>query len=269
MLQGAPNFRDLGGLPCAHGQRLRAGQLLRSDQLCDLTDTGLSQLAALRVGLLCDLRGEAERTEAPNRWPEGQAVRTLLAPALLPVEGARPVGWLQRLREPDFDAAAAFERMCDAYAAMPAAYAGVLGALLQHLAADSPMPSAPVLVHCVAGKDRTGFVCAMLLSALGAPQPVVLADYLASRPYQPASGRFPLRDAVFGPQASARVRGVRDVMTGVDMRFLQAALNAIERSHGGVQRYLQDAAGLDAPQQQRLQARLLIEPRTSSDGLAG
>lgn len=259
MLESAPNFRDLAGIAAADGRVVRAGKLLRSSLLAELTDTDLQRLARYPVRWVCDLRSPDERAQASSTWPPAAAVQTLTAAHVADmgdVAGLRPAAWHERLQDPAFDEAAARNYMFDAYRRMPQAFGSVLAQLFTLLAREG---QAPVLVHCVAGKDRTGFVCAMLLWALGATQETIRADYLASHVYaQRQSAHGPLALPA-GVVPSARAVAARAMLARVDEAYLDAALSEVTRRHGSVQAYLQQVAGLDDALRGKLRARLLVD----------
>ncbi len=253
MLEGALNARDLGGIAAADGRAVRPGLLLRSGQLNGLTPADFARLAAYPVRLVCDLRGEHERAQAPSLWPVTPGLPTLLAPERHSTSATRPGAWLERLQDPSFDAAAAREFMLQGYRGMPVAFAGVLRELFDALDADA----APVLVHCVAGKDRTGFVCAMLLWALGASKQAIVVDYIASRAYAAQRQGTVFQDG--GPMTPRAVQA-RAVLATVDASFLGAAWAEIERTHATVDAYLIEVARLDPARRERLRDRFLSAP---------
>ena len=103
----------------------------------------------------------------------------------------------------------------------------------------------PLVIHCAAGKDRTGFMAAMLLTALDVPADGVLEDYLAT-------------NTRVGPRESARFAPeIMQVLGTVQAEFLDAAFDVIASEFGGTGRYLAEAAGLDARRRARLQDLLL------------
>jgi protein-tyrosine phosphatase len=115
--------------------------------------------------------------------------------------------------------------------------------LFAHLLGDS----APLVIHCTAGKDRTGFACALILHALGVPQEVIAEDYLLTN-------RFYRRD----PSASNDIPDdVRQVLGSVEASFLAAAFDAIRADYGDLQQYFSDGLGLGAAERATLQARYL------------
>lgn len=255
-LQGAPNFRSLCGYRTADGRAVRRGVLFRSDALSDLSADDLTQLRLLDIRLVCDLRSARERAARPNRWPAGPAPALLTAGDQGGPAAVKAAAWRARLGEADFDAAAARHWLREAYLAMPALYAGLLAALFARLA-DGQAPN--VLVHCAAGKDRTGFVCAMLLLALDVPWATVLDDYLLSGRRQPAEAlaRKLWRTDAGVPPLDARAEAALRAIAGVEAEYLTAARDRAVAQFGSVAGYLAQACGLDAARRARLQVRLL------------
>jgi len=116
-------------------------------------------------------------------------------------------------------------------------------ALFAHLLEDR----APLVIHCTAGKDRTGFACALILHALGVPDDLIAQDYLLTN-------RFYRRD----PSASSDLPDdVRQVLGSVEASFLAAAFDAIGADYGNLENYLRDGLGLMPGERARLEARYL------------
>ncbi len=178
-LENAVNVRDLGGLPAGGAARTRAGQLVRADNLQDLSPSDVTRLVdEVGVTTVVDLRSAGEvESEGPGPLRAVPAVRHLHL-SLLPEAGvmtdvAKDALAVNReraiARDPD-DVAGAF-------------YIGYLedrpDNVVGALRAFAEAPGA-ALVHCAAGKDRTGVVVAMALSAVGVPRDEVVADYVAT-----------------------------------------------------------------------------------------
>ena len=116
-------------------------------------------------------------------------------------------------------------------------------ALFAHLLEDR----APLVIHCTAGKDRTGFACALILHALGVPDEVISDDYLLTN-------RFYRRD----PSASSDLpEEVRQTLGSVEASFLAAAFEAIDAEYGGLETYFSDGLGVRAAARAELEARYL------------
>lgn len=251
--QGAPNFRDIGGYRGADGRTIRSGRLFRSEALARLTDADLDKLAVLDIGLLCDLRAADERQREPNRWPPSLTTETLGCLVSDELAAVRFFGWRQCIADPAFDAAAARQWILHAYGEMPRLFAGLLASLFDRLAAESPA----TLIHCTAGKDRTGFVCAALLLALGASHDDIFENYLLTRRRRPPES---LLQVLLGDAADSLPAATHAaLMTMADVRedYLGTALSTIERDFGGIAAYLETACALHPEKGDRLRDRLL------------
>lgn len=182
-LEGLQNFRDTGSTPLSHGGSTNPGVLYRSESLTGLTAGGLSTLANSGIGVVIDLRTPVERESAPDPLSSLDGIVTTVELPLL--EGA-VTGWARASADPD----KAQQRITDTLAQLPSLgelYVAMLSdgaptfAEVARLVASPPNPARPgVLVHCTAGKDRTGVACALLLDAVGASREAVIADYALS-----------------------------------------------------------------------------------------
>lgn len=169
------NFRDFGDYPAANGRRVKSEKLFRSAHFHQASDADLSRLAALNISLVADLRHKPERERQPNRWPESPAPKVVSYPdpehseeTLAPHE----IFIKERLTTPQ----QAREYMRGSYLARPdnAGFKSIFSSTLKHMAATG----APVLIHCAAGKDRTGTLAAIILSALGVSRDTIFEDYM-------------------------------------------------------------------------------------------
>lgn len=243
-LSGASNFRDLGGYLGADGRRLRWRHLFRSDHLAALTPQDTDVLKGLGLARAVDLRGQEERTAQSYVLP---AVRYLSVPIEPTV--------VRRYREltargERFDVAQAQALMLETYRAFVADDAPQFAELFAQLLDED----SPLVFHCTAGKDRTGFAAALILLALGVSRQDVMHDYLLTN-------RLYRRPAP--PRDDAVSRAVHEVVWSVRPEYLQVAFDEIDREHGGVGGYLERRLGLRAPARQRL-AQLYLEPQPQS-----
>jgi protein-tyrosine phosphatase len=158
---GTYNLRDLGGLPVAGGRVSQNGVLFRSDSLHALTPQGAAVLAELGIRTVIDLRSDGEVGRAPNLL-EGLGMAEHRMPLY---DAAEPAARI------DFDAG--LEGM---YRDLIATAGPVLAAAARKIATSD----GPVLVHCTAGKDRTGLVMALVLDAVGVERAAVVADYAST-----------------------------------------------------------------------------------------
>ncbi len=249
-ISGAINLRDFGGYETATGQHVRSGLLFRSGALAHLTPDGQAAFAQLGIQLICDLRRDDEKREEPTPMPHGNPQRLEI-----PIDPGSASALSAGITDDSLTARQRIDLMVqinhelardhsDDYAQM---FAGLL-----------ELQDGGFLVHCAAGKDRTGFACALILHALGVPEQTVLNDYLLtnqSLDYE----RFllPKLKARFG-DAIALDRESVMALAGVRPEYLHAAYSAIEADFEGVEHYIEEAIGLDTSARARLRQRYLI-----------
>ena len=242
-LEGAVNFRDLGGYAVDGGRRTRWGRLFRSDSLADLTEADFRLLNALGLDTLIDFRLPLERQRKPNRLPPGAGLRTVEI-------GFLPEGALDMLRQilmGTLDAAGVERETLRHYRHFPAAHIREYSEMFDHIEAAA---GRPVLIHCTSGKDRTGFGAAMILLALGATPAVVLEDYVLTNQYRRNLGFMLSRTTA---------PDVIDMLTSAQPKYLEAALTAIDEGYGSAAAYLERALGLSPARRARLR-EALTEP---------
>ncbi|MGI5216472.1 tyrosine-protein phosphatase [Nocardia sp. CA-290969] len=240
-ISGTFNFRDLGGLPVQGGGTVRPGVLMRSAQLSRLDDTGHTTLRELGVGAVHDLRGhrEIERAGADRLPPEIEL-------RITPFDDGTTTAPPHEAGAGRQDApGAALAYMMDVYRNFPARPEAhtAIRTLAEAIVADR----GAVLVHCAAGKDRTGWTVATLLRAVGVPETEIFADYLLSN-HAVAELRTSLKDE-FGADLPQAVLEVRE-------EYLRAGLDAGTELHGDFDSYLR-AAGITADLRERLRERLV------------
>jgi protein-tyrosine phosphatase len=236
-LAGASNFRDLGGYPARGGRAVRWRQIFRSNHLGHLTGADVEVLRGLGVRSAFDFRGAEERVAALCGIEE-------IAVHSLPVEPT-VVAALRARREAGtvLSPADALEVMRESYRGYVRQSTPSFRALFGHLLEDR----APLVIHCTAGKDRTGFACALILHALGVPDDLIAEDYLLTN-------RFYRRD----PSASGDLpEEVKLVLASVQASFLAAAFETIGADYGSLENYFSEGLGLGATERAELEARYL------------
>lgn len=242
-------------LPAANGRQLRPLRLFRSDALHRLTDADVERLAQLRIGTVLDLRRDDERSWAPSRWPAQAQPAVRLFDAAPELQVVQAGGWRQVIEDPDFDAGRSRRWMIATYARMPRALAPAVREALDALGSKDPVGSR-VLVHCTAGKDRTGFVCAMVLKALGVSHDAILDDYLESSRRKPPEALARTLLEYHHIPVDSRSLGAMVQIATVQAEYLDCALKTVTEQFGSAQAYLQHC-GLDASRQEALRAALL------------
>ena len=167
-LSGATNFRDLGGYLGKDGRPVRWRRLFRSDNLAGLSAQDLAVLAVVRLARSFVFRGVNVRATAAFELPGVVQHSLSIEPTVVQsLRALMDTG--ERLNEHD-----AVALMQQTYRAFVHDNSSRFGELFSHLL-DS---DAPLVFHCTAGKDRTGFAAALILLALGVPRPVVMEDFL-------------------------------------------------------------------------------------------
>jgi len=170
-MAGAPNFRDFGGYRTAAGQQVKWGYLFRSGQLSRLSPQDIELVASLELDLVFDFRRVEEQESDLSRLPATPCPRVVSVP-IIPGSNSRffeEAG--QQSDKPD----AMFEFMLEINRDFAGPQAVTYSRMFTEILAQ---PDARFLVHCAAGKDRTGFAAAIILLALGVPRDVVMRDYL-------------------------------------------------------------------------------------------
>ncbi|WP_162925228.1 tyrosine-protein phosphatase [Aurantiacibacter odishensis] len=252
-LEGAANFRDFGGYPARDGRKVRRGVLFRSNRLSQLTKGDIAALEAAGIATVFDLRAPRERKADPTAWQASHlAFHTW------------PPGHKRRLvdmaRDYPQDAGGAEALMLDFYAELPRTMSHAFSGIIRHIANGT----APCVIHCSAGKDRTGMAAALVLSALGVPRDLVLDDY-AMTDRIVASEDDMARSLFTGRDGGARAQGaMRDafppeaiaVMRSARPAFLESAFAGIDSEYGSLPAYL-DAISIDDAVQAALRSRLL------------
>ncbi|MGC4805901.1 tyrosine-protein phosphatase [Micromonospora sp. DT233] len=244
-LVGAPNARDLGGLVGADGRRVRSGRLLRAPALGRLTDEDLAVLGKLAPACVVDLRDDSEIAAGPpNRLVgEPQVVRLPIYDPAHPVFTA--VAEVLLGHDLNAEAELALQGSPAAMAAIyrwfvtgEAARAG-FGAAVR-LAADAR--NLPLVFHCSAGKDRTGWLSVVLLTALGVDEAAIRADYLLTNE-RTESLKEVILQAMRARQPELAQAAIRPLMEVRD-EYLDAAYAEVRRVHGSFDGYLRDGLGL-------------------------
>jgi len=233
-MEGAVNFRDLGGYRTGDGRSVKWGRVFRSDNLSRLTAKDLIFLKTLNLRLVCDLRTKNETKTAPDRLPDGE-----IEYLNLPVDHDSfdfQVG-LKKMKEGD-DSWLTDEFMIKGYIRNIEEFPGVWGTLFTK---STHSANLPLLFHCTGGKDRAGTCAALILLTLGVPEETVIYDHQLSNVY--------IADIM--DKVNARVRSY-----GLDPEKLKpyfsapreaiiALLDYINNRYGSARNYLTRKAGID------------------------
>lgn len=232
-LASAPNFRDIGGYTTATGEIVRWNRVYRSSALDQLSLQDQQKLAQLNIQTICDVRTKEEHLADPDRLPDGIDAISI-APSS---DDSVLKAVLRLLLQKGF-------------------LEGLLADLYQRvMIRDNPQVFAeiftriadndnlPMVIHCAAGKDRTGITIALLLALLGVPDETIIADYAYSNHYY----EF-FKHATRKNLAQLRIIGLTesdfDYLLIADGEMLQETLNKVRLQYGSIEAYLTDYVGL-------------------------
>lgn len=236
-LEGGVNFRDIGGYIAANGRSTRWGKLYRSGDLSRLTEADINYLEQMGIRLICDLRTTDETIKYQNRLPQHAALYYLHAPiyeredamsrliaTLILKRSQLEKVWLEGVYIKRF-----VEKGARSF-----------GRTLTLLANEHHYPA---VVHCTAGKDRTGITVALLLSVLGVSEEVIIADYTLSNLY--------FNEILSGVEADAERLAIFGIQTPdlfpfltAQAQILQQTLDYINCTYGSIEQYLLEKAAV-------------------------
>ncbi|KAI1662503.1 tyrosine phosphatase family-domain-containing protein [Daldinia decipiens] len=264
-ISGLPNFRDLGGYPVGDSKVVRRGLVFRSSEPSKVTDDGVSKLQDLGIAKVFDLRSAVEIEKGLRdgygwKIKEWDGASRHFVPVFLDQDYS-PEALAVRYKNYSSEHAEGF---IVAYsdilvaAASPSNSYAPFKTILEHLASPPSSPPTPCLIHCTAGKDRTGVICGLILSLCGVPDEVVAHEYsltdlgLKSRHEELISHLMSnptLRDH---PEAARRmVSSQKEAMLGT--------LAKIRNTYGSVEKCVVDLGLLSLDGIRQLQSNLIVD----------
>jgi protein-tyrosine phosphatase len=234
--EGCLNARDLGGYETEDGRETRWGTVVRSDSPAALTEAGRAALAGYGVRAIVDLRLPAELADDPNPFAEPGDHGITYTNVSFIDPAAAPPDAVSTLAED-------YLQMLDRYRQ------GVAEAM----AAIARAPEGAVLIHCAAGKDRTGLISALLLGLVDVPADTIAADYaMTAELLRPRERRW-LESLLPEERAEREAMLARYAPTA---EVMLAVLEGLEERYGGVEPYLR-STGLSQDDLDRLRDRLV------------
>lgn len=240
------NFRDFGGYAAHGGRKIRKGLLYRSGHLDGMRGGALRDFLSLGIKSIIDLR-------SPRETRKCRKIVERIRPVNLPIEleetfkkMVRPVLYLKNAQETVMNTVASI------YANLVASQMQTIKKMFDFLSAHE---NYPILIHCRAGQDRTGFACAMIHLALGVDERAVIEEYLLSNRYSVPQVR---KAAAFMKILSLGFMNTANFETAFTAheRYLQSMIDTIAKDFGGVERYL-EKCGFGGEALKRLRGLLL------------
>lgn len=249
--EGIHNLRDYGGYAATHGARVKKGLLFRSGQHMDASEADLELVQKLDIRTIIDLRGSSERSSFPCRRHGAFNAHVIAFDGETSNSPPHEGGGGKVVMTPE----KARERMIAVYTRMPVNPA-MIDMFSRYFEALDTRDGGS-LVHCFAGKDRTGIAASLLLHALGVHHDDIVTEFLRTNdaPTQHVLERqsLPRMTAHYGeidPEAIRNLMGVRE-------DYIATYWDTVTRDHGSIDNYLSTSLGVDEARKARLRERLL------------
>ncbi len=252
-LASAPNLRDIGGYRTSDGKWVKVGLLYRSDGLDALSDVDLATLEGLGVKLVCDLRTDGERTSKPDREIPGSTNEqiNIIGEDELTAQITAAITGGDRAAQEQLLADGKAEKLLVDGGRSLVSGASPLAQYEVFFSRIEDPDNLPTVMHCSAGKDRTGWASAAVLTALGVPKATVMQDYLASNEYLQAKNEKTMT------QTAALIdRSLIEPVLTVKKEYLDASFSEVAAKYKTFDKYLV-AVGVTKADRQQLQQELL------------
>ncbi|WOX04591.1 tyrosine-protein phosphatase [Microbulbifer pacificus] len=254
-LEGGRNFRDIGGYKTVDGKEVKWGKIYRSGVLIHLTENDYEYLKDREIATIVDFRSTEERSEEPDNWRSGE-VTTLAWDYEL---GNFEEEFTKVIATPGVVKNDLVQVGNRAYIDLVRQQTPAFRAMFQKLIESDE----PLLIHCTAGKDRTGIGAALILTALGVDRETVKQDYMLSTEVLKKSNLFQQSDGANEKEDRRQAffsqlpQEVRDFLMTPDASYVDTAFGEMERQHGSVQGYIEHALDVDHQELALLKARYL------------
>jgi len=239
-LQGAANFRDIGGYSTATGKIVSLGKIYRSAEISKLTDVDIKNLEDRNITVDIDFRGQQEANQAPDKlWKNVDYLRCGAG-------SEKITNWMASLKTVHNGDSLMrnFYRDIDS---LGMRYKELFQKLLLQKKSEA------IVYHCSAGKDRTGIATALILYVLGVPKQTIMDDYEASNYYRKAEN-IKMANMIASMGIDRAV--VNDMMT-VKASYLETTFNALINKYGSIDNFLAKELGIGSHEKIVLQEKYL------------
>lgn len=248
-LAGSYNFRDLGGYQTRRGASVKHNRIYRSAKLSGLTEEDRTQIKELDIQSVIDFRRHSERTREPSLWHDDHTPNVITHPHPLDNEKHLPELMGQLLAQHHDPK----QMMIDIYYEMPLEHTAHYTEMLKCAAASADLP---LLIHCTAGKDRTGIAAALLLYALDVHMDTIYQDYLYTNTiYAGDQIAESLKFFDLGGTGDDIERYIPIVE--VHAEYLDSAFKRMKDEFGSIDSYMRDALYADETALGRIRENLL------------
>ena len=229
----AKNFRDLGGLPTTDGRRVKWGLIYRSGKLDKLSNVDHLQLQSLGMKTVVDFRSDQEVEEEPDKLPVGIHYQRVVIGVDQAIDRDKLLDSLKTMTP---------EQSSNLLVEANKLFAGSSAKdYIPFIQMVSDPEKLPLVYHCTAGKDRTGFATALVLSALGVDRETIMQDFLMSNYYRRGYKNFRMNFVwLVGLD-----REVLSPLMEVRPSYLGAAFNTIDSLYGDTDTFLETVYGLN------------------------
>jgi len=257
-LKGTTNTRDIGGYITGDMGTLRSGQIIRSDRLSRLTANDFQKLEEMGLKTVIDLRTRKEHDESPTVWEGDNPPRFFHFPV-----GDANNDWFRAQRKMfktnRFTQRQSMAHMIDGYRMIAEEGTSSYRNLMEVVLDESNWP---VLIHCSAGKDRSGVAVALILEALGVDREIIMEEYLLTNELS----RIEEKSVILSKESKELSRGSRFApasawlpIVGVDAKMLEAFYASVDEKYGSIDAFLTEL-GVDQDARSALSASLTTEP---------
>ncbi len=244
-IQGAYNMRDIGGYRTEDGGVIKWRKLLRSGKISRIKESENAKMAAMDIQCICDFRTLAEQEASPDNWYNLEHVRRYP----LPIGEGRldKLDWMKNATK----GTGKNSHLYQANQMYVLHHAHRFRAFFELLLQER---NYPMLYHCTAGKDRTGFATILLLSALGVKKTTIVEDYLLTNEY--LNKFFWKRMSVVSAKSGFDLEKVKPILIA-DKMYIQGAFDAIVEHYGTMENFLKEALNLGRTEIQQLKEVLV------------
>ncbi|MBM7660977.1 protein-tyrosine phosphatase [Bacillus mesophilus] len=234
------NFRDIGGLKTKDGRWIKKGILFRSDDLSRLSPRDFVQLDQLNLQFICDLRTHNERKSKPDRLPQNYAKKIVHVPFHDPSQDYSRLQFMKLLIK-DSKSLDFHKLIKDFYSNMATQRTGEIKEVFTQLSLSN---NSPALIHCTGGKDRTGFIVALLQLLVGVEYESVIEHYLHSNdligPRMRRVERFVQLMSLF----RVTPEQIKPLLI-VEREYLDEVFHHLFTQYGTIENYLITACGVE------------------------